>query len=161
MSGRGLVSAVGGLQDATRHVYRHPAVCGRTDCLYLCLCTYMYLYLDLYLYLSLYLYLYFCTCICIASWLPTTYCVAVSRSQNIDGAILREADWICGENMWIKVTNIIIIRKRKNAPIFRDGHKRKDKGCCEKVLNGDDGVLRRGLFGTLATATRPSSGTSS
>ena len=55
-----------------------------------------------------------------------TCCVAVARSQNIDGAILREAvaDWICVENIWIKVTNIII-SNRKKAPIFWSQEKRQ------------------------------------
>ena len=69
-----------------------PLCGGRTVCLYLYLRMYLKLYLCIYLYSYLYLCLFF-VCICIASWLPTTCCLAVARSQNIDGAILGDRIW--------------------------------------------------------------------
>ena len=66
---------------------------------------FVFVHVSVFVFVFLYLYLY-------------RIMVAVARSQNIDGAILREADWICGENMWIKVTDIIIIRKRKKCSHF-------------------------------------------
>ena len=95
MGVRGLVSAVGGLQDAQRHRYRRPAV-WRSHGVFVSVFTHVFeavfMYLSVFISVFIFVFVFVFVCICIASWLPTTCCLAVARSQNIGGAIL--GDWI-------------------------------------------------------------------